>query len=67
MYIKKIDHQQRQSEVFYKKMYSQKFCKINTKKHTRRSLFLNKVTGPRLQDGCFPVNFVNFSKTPQHL
>ena len=57
--------------VFCKKDVLKKFAKF-TGKHMCQSLFLNKVAGlspatlfkKRLRHRCFPVNFVNFLRTP---
>ena len=58
-------------EVFCEKGILRNFAKF-TGKHMCRSLFLNKVTGPRpgtllkrrLWYRCFPVNFVKFLRAP---
>ena len=58
-------------EVFYKKGVLKNFSKL-TRKHLRRSLFLNKIAGlrllillkKRLWHKCFPVNFVKYLRIP---
>ena len=74
--LQKIDKntpfvQKQPSEVFLKKKFSKLFSKLKGK-HLCCSLFFDKNTGlrpatlirKRLQQRCFAVNFVNFSRTP---
>ena len=61
-------------EVFCKKGVLRNFAKF-TGKHLCQSLFFNKVAGLRpatllkksLWHRCFPVNFVNFLRTPFYI
>ena len=68
---KDILHSSSSSVVFYEKGALKNFAKL-TKKHLRRSLFLNKIATWRsatllkqvIRHRCLSVNFGQFLKTP---